>query len=296
MKNTFETITQFIFLALLFVLVQFIVLGVTLDFSRLSTWAFWVEVLGQFALTMTTFNVIYYLHKRKKAHDEKGRFYCAWRTNKLRVKRIEENKMYDELDEAVNKENKERLKDKCNTKIYKLCSRLSYDEVNTEKPIAELFQEYRVLSDPKGIFAKLSEKRRAKKLTRLIEKIRAGKIRIRKIKAKVFLTDKELAEGKFDSYDINNTLIEFRRNTDKAITFFLCSIFLAVIGFSFISPNWWVGLIKNVTFVLSGVVSGVSSAMKTIKTKTAIYENRNRFFSKHLNLMEEYSPVEEQKK
>lgn len=294
MKKAFETITQFILIAFLFGLVQLAVLGVTLDFSRVATWEFWVEVLGQFALTMTTFNVIYYLHRSKKTHDTGSRFYVAWQTNKLRVRQIEEQKLYDELDKAVENENLNRLKEKCNRKICKLCSRISYDEVITDKPIDELFEEYRVITKNLRKVAKFFERVRAHRLRKLIEKIRAGKIKVRKINAKIFLTDRELSSNKYDNYDINNALSEIKRNTDKAVAFFLCAILLAVVGFSFVLPYWWLALLKNITFVLSGIVSGISSAHKNVKMRTSIYENRNRFFSKNLNITVEYVSKEQE--
>ena len=153
-NNVTQTISEFIFITLSFFLVLLISLGISLDFSRIRTAVFWVEVAGQFTLTMTTFNFIYYLDRRNRMHDQKSRFYIAWATNKLRVQKIENEKMYEELEKAVEEENLLRLKKKCNKKLYKYCSRLSYDEViDKTKTPEELLKEYRVDKKQKQMIA-----------------------------------------------------------------------------------------------------------------------------------------------
>ena len=58
MKNMFETIVQFVFILFAFIIVLLVSLGISLDFSRLGTATYWVEVSLQLAMTMCVFNII----------------------------------------------------------------------------------------------------------------------------------------------------------------------------------------------------------------------------------------------
>lgn len=280
MKNALETIIQFLFILVTFILVVLISLGITLDFSKIKTVTFWVETLGHFGLSMVAYNVLYVYDRSKRMHDKKSRFFKAYATNRLRVKHIEKNKLFDELDKAIDDETALRLKNKCEHKLNRLCSRISYEEAISEKDIEDLMSENRVL-----------EKRRPR-IKKLIEKIRAGEIHVEKIDEHVFLNDKELVEAKNDSLDFNSFKVELNRNLIKGLTSWSLAILIAMIGFAFYSPNFLISLLKNILFVLSGMVSGITSAIQNVKLRTSIYENRNRFFSRRMGIEEEYQITE----
>ena len=283
MKNNYvHTISELVFIVLGFFLVILISLGISLDFSRIKTAIFWVEVLGQFGLTMVTFNFVYYLDRKNRMHNKESRFYNAWATNRLRVTKIENDKLYEQLDQAVEEENLLRLKKKCNNKLYKLCSRVDYDEVTdlTKTPEA-ICKEYRVVE------------KYQKKMIKLIDNIRGGRVKVKKITAQVFLIDKELHLSRGDEYDFNNATVELERNGAKAVTFFACSILSASVLFSLAMPNFWISLFKNATFIFGAIISGFSSSIKNIKLRTSIYERRNVFLQRYLNLTEKYDFAEE---
>ena len=282
MKNNYlQTFSELAFIVLGFFLVVLISLGISLDFSRVKTAIFWVEVCGQFGLTMITFNFIYYIDRRNRMHDIKSRFYISWATNKLRILKIENEKLYDKLDEAVELENLDRLKKKCNRKLYKLCSRISYEEViDMTKTPEQILVDFRVADKNKT------------KMLKLINQIRSGQIKIKKITSQVFLIDKELSLSRGEEYDFNNTCVELERNGTKAISFLICSILSVSILFSLAMPNFWISLFKNVTFIFGAIVSGFSSSRKNIKLRTSIYERRNVFLQRYLNLTEKYEFVE----
>ena len=131
-KQILETITQFIFIAFMQTIVIFISLGITMDFSRVKTTGFWVETIFQFITSMTVFNTIYSLAKRNKMHDKGSRFFLAYATNRLRIRLLEKEKLYKELDTACTSETFENYKEKCNKKIYRYSSRICYDDVMSE--------------------------------------------------------------------------------------------------------------------------------------------------------------------
>jgi hypothetical protein len=287
-KNILETTTQFLFITFMFVVVIIVSLGLTLDFERIKTVSFWIETALQFIMSMTVFNTIYGLSKRNKIHDTSGRFYKAYATNRLRIKHLEENKMYKQLDEACEKENKERLIKKCNDKLYRICSRICYDDVIGETPIEELITFYKVAENKHLFFSKYRNNFQKHKFEKLVKKIRNGNIRIKPVKSVSFLQDRENYSKHYDNYDLNVYVENLERNTKKAFTFLLSSFVIAIIGFSFYSPNFLKTLLTNITLILSACVSGFRHANETVRFHTALYEHRNSFLHKHLDIKIEY--------
>lgn len=277
-----ETLIQALFVLVTFVLVVLISLGITLDFEKIKTVTFWIETFSHFCLSMVAFNFLYVYDRHKRMHDKNSRFFKAYATNRLRVKHVEKNKLYDELDKAIAEETFLRLKEKCESKLHRLCTRLSYEDVMSEKDVQELMNDCRVL--PK----------RKPKLEKLILRIRAGEIHVNEIREKVFLTDKELVENKNDNYDFNDLKVELNRNLSRGLAFWGLSIAIAMIGFAFYSPNFLESLLKNFLFVLGGMGSGITSAIQNVKLRTSIYESRNRFFQRRMNIEIEYSEVSNQ--
>ena len=287
-KNVIETLTQFLFITFLQVIVIFVSLGVTLDFARVKTGAFWLETALQFITSMIVFNTVFSLSKNNKTHDLKSRFFMAYATNRLRIKEIEKNKRYKDLDDACEKENFERLKNKCNHKLYKICSRICYDDVIDETPIADLIEKFKVAQNKHMFFSNLINKYKKHRFQNLVNKIRAGEIKVKPIKSIYFLIDIETTINSFDTYDLNVYIETFQKNLKKSITFLTCSFFSAVIGFSFYSPYFLKTLFTSITLILSACVSGFVYANKTVKERTALYEKRNSFISNYLDINVEY--------
>ena len=288
-NNILETVTQFAFILFMFVVVIIVSLGLTLDFERVKTLSFWIETGLQFAMSMTVFNTIYGLSKRNRTHDLKGRFYKAYATNRLKIKYLEEEKLYNELEKACEKENFERLVKKCNSKLYKLCSRICYDDVIQDTPIEELISFYKVAENKYLLFSKWCNNWQKHKFEKLVKKIRNGNIRVKPVKSVSFLQDRENYSKHYDNYDLNVYVENLERNTKKAFTFLLSSFVIAIIGFSFYSPNFLKTLLTNITLILSACVSGFRYANETVKFHTALYEHRNSFLHKHLDIKIEYS-------
>ncbi len=138
------------------------------------------------------------------------------------------------------------------------------------------------------IFAPMFNKKRIIKFNKLVKKIREGRIKVPQIKAEIFLQDKEMLLEKYDVYDFSNIIYELKRNSKKITTFLICSIIASTLTFSFVAPNFWTALLTNFTLFVGATVSGFSSSAKSIKIKTALYEKRNQFLHKYLDLKIEY--------
>ena len=138
-------------------------------------------------------------------------------------------------------------------------------------------------------------KKREKKFTKLVEKIRGGSIRIKPLKAEVFLQDKEVLFEKAEKYDYSNFLVGLTDNTQKAFTFLIVSIITSTLSFSFVSPNFWTTLVTNLTLMIGATISGFASSIKDVKRKTALYETRNRFLHKYLDISVEYTEETQEK-
>jgi hypothetical protein len=276
-KHIFETTTKIIFMCLFAIVVILISLGIKQDFSRIKTATFWTETGAQLFATMIIFNIVYSIDLNSRMHDKSSRFFSAYATNVMRIKEIENKKLYDDLDKAVDLKNKEILVKKCNLFLHKLCTRVCYEDVIAEDTIEEIIKKFRVA------------KKREKTFTKLVKQIREGSIKTKPIKSELFLQDKEALFSKEDVYDFNNIAYELKRNSIKMLTFLLCSIITATITFSFVSPNFWTALLTNFTLFLGATVSGFTSSAKSIKQKTALYEKRNQFLHKYLDLTIEYN-------
>jgi hypothetical protein len=280
MKSIKETLIQILFGLVAFVVIIFTSLGISFDFSLLREIAYWIEVLIKLAVTMIFFNIIYYIYRKNIMHDTKSRFYKAFATNKLRIKKIENDRLYDKLEQAIKEENQERLETKCNNLLHLICTRVTYAEVMEMEdgkflPAEDLAKKYRVFKH-KMLFVKV------------VERIRSGRVRVKPITEKQFLQDKELLRDPIDKYDYSIGWEETKRNLEKIIIFLITQIIGTAIVFSFFMPNFWAELVTNLFVVLGAIFSGFLSAQQNIKLKTAIYEHRNAFLHKKLNLEEEY--------
>lgn len=278
MKNIFETLTQLLFVLLGFIVIIFLYLGVTLDFKQITTALFWVRVSIQLVFTIIIFNMVYAMDKRNKMRNRESRYYVAYATNRLKVKYLEKEKLYDKLEEAVKEENAKRLVSRCNYKLGKICTRIKYEDVMTEESPEVLCEKYKVLP------------RKCKRMIKLIGKIRGGSIKVRELKSKVFLSDKEILRENVEEYDYNVSVYEFKRNSVKTFTFLISTIIAASISYAFVSVNFWAAFINNCTVLLGGAVSGFLDSTRCVKRKTAVYEHRNVFLLRYLNITEEYTP------
>ena len=272
-NEIFETLSKIALMILLFIALMIITLGIELDFSKLLTLSYWATVATQLAFVMIVFNLVTTSHSRTKARNENGRFYLAYATNMLRIKEIEENNRYDDLSEAVKMENEENYKRKCNEKIHSITSRFGYDEIM--KNIDNL--------DNLFLSCKINGKQ-AKRLKKIVDKVIAGSYCYTQIKDIMFLRDKELVPHDKSMIAFNVAGDKIKGNTKRIITFLVPTIILNIIAYHYSSIDFWTWFLTNSTLCISAVVSGLYEAQREIRLRTAMYEERNAFLKRRLNI------------
>ena len=274
-KNSIlETLVQVVFLLVITAVIMLLSLGISLDFSKLKTIEYWIEVGVQLALTMVVFNVIYRMDRRNKANLRTSRFFIAYATNKMRITRIYTDKRIPDLEKAVANENERRLHVRCEKLLHKVCGYIRYSDLL--KTADELIKEYHI------------NERLTKKFRKIYEKIKSGRVKVKELKAEIFLKDKQLVEIKGEEYDYNTVEESIKHNTAKMLTFLLTTMLSAIIVFTFIFPNVWAKILSNVGILIGAVISGFISSDKDIKHLTRVYESRNAFILQHLDIADEY--------
>lgn len=275
-NSILKTLAQGLFIVLALVVIMFVSLGLELDFSRLKTFKYWVSVIIKLSLTMLTYNIIYRLDRKNKLNLRTSRFFVAYATNRLRISKIYTDKKLDQLQKAVDEENEKRLQNKCEKLFNKICSYVKYADI--EKPVEDLIEFYKI------------QKKYHKKFIKIYNKVKSGRVKIKKLKISVFLTDKQLVNSKEITYDYSLVRELFLRNTAKMFSFLFFTMLSSIIIFTFVIPSIWTEIVSNVTIILGAISSGFASSSKDVKHLTFIYENRNNFIFEHLEIKEEYIP------
>ena len=269
----FETLSKIALIVFLFILIMLISLGIELDFRKLYQLSFWITVGTQLAYVMIVFNMVASAHIRTKSRNKDGRFFIAYATNRLRIKEIEDNKRYDDLSEAVNKENEELYKQKCNDKIHAITSRFGYNEiVENINDLDNLCEKYRITG------------RNAKRLKKVACKVISGSYHFTRIKDKMFLKDKELCTNNKSMIAFNVAQDKLKGNSARIITFLIITILFNVMGYTYNSVDFWSWLMTNLIILISAIVTGFYEGYREISLRTAMYEERNSFLKKYLNL------------
>lgn len=279
MRNVFETILQVFLGIAAFVVSLLITLGISSDFTRVSTAAYWIEVAAGAGLMLVIYNMIYIMDQNNRARNTRSRYYVAFQTNRLRMNFIQENKLYEQLEQAVKDENEERYIKKCTKLIHRITSRTSYEDIKNCNGIEEVNNLSERL---------LLKKRGKKKLARLYTKITSGKIKIKEIKTDNLLRDKEITSTEPEQLDYSDAALETKRNIQKVLSFILFSVISAVFTFSLTSVPFWQAFVKNVTMFFGAAISGFASSRGKTNFKTSIYENRNTFFERRLGITEKF--------
>lgn len=279
-NEIFETLTKIGFAIILLIVIMIITLGIDLDFNRLLILDYWAQVISQLIITMIIFNMVTTSHFRTKTRNEKGRFFIAYATNRLRIKEIENNQLYDKLSEAVTKENQELYIKKCNDLIHKVSLRVNYNEIiDNINNLANLFERY-----------KIYKRRDKKKLNKIAYKVYSGKVKIKKVKEVMFLRDKELYNSQESLITLNVAKDKIKGNINKIITFLSVSMFFQMLTTNYQMVDFWTWFITNMTLFISAISSGFYEAQREIRLRTAMYEERNMFLKRYLNLDQTYIP------
>lgn len=280
--KTLKSFTSLIFGLFSLILVIFVSLGIGLEFDKLVTASFWLEVFIKWCLTMILFNIAFEYDKQGRVHDTDSRFYSAFATLKLRIKEIHKEKRYDALNEAIALKNENNIKDLWTARLHKYSSHINYDDIITEE-------------DLNALANKLAIKKHKRKFIKLCEQIKRGSeykkyglFPYKPIKEEYFLKDNELSVISNDKFNYSAKEETVKRNLTKSAMFLVVSIISAIITYSFITENFWGELVSNLFTMVSAIVSGFSHSASDIKNKTQIYENRNDFLERYLNITTNY--------
>lgn len=283
--KTLKSFTSLIFALISLVLVVIVSLGISLDFDKLKTAAFWLEVFIKWCLTMILFNIAFEYDKQNKTHDRNSRFYSAFATLKVRIREIHKEKRYNALSSAIALKNENNVKELWTARLHRYCAHISYDDIfNTEKTFDEISDFYCITRHRKR-FIKV-----CKQIKQGAEYKHLGLFPYKPIKEEYFLKDNELSAISTDKYDYSSKTETAKRNLSKSTMFFVVSIISAIITYSFFAENFWGELVSNLFTMVSAMASGFSYSVSDVKNKTQIYENRNDFLERYLNITTVYKP------
>lgn len=280
MKNNqavFRTITQILFIVIAFIVSIIVANGFSLDFTKIWSWEFAVEVLSKLIITLLTYNIVFSMDSQNRRRAGNTSYFITVMTNRERIDKIYKDNRIAELDEVLKKYNEESYIKACNRKLHNYSSRISFDKLNLELGLIK-----EIKADIKERF-KLSG-RTLRRISRVIKKIQSGKIKFEKVEADDILVDKDEKNDKQVSMILNTGTFILKQNLIKAVTFLLGVVFMTVINPNNGDINIWVEIAKNSTLLLGGIVSAMTLSANYIKMRTDTFELRNRFLLNRMKL------------
>lgn len=286
MKDFTKTISQVLFLVLAFILVVVLTSGFSLDLAKLKSPTFWTEIAVKEVVLLFAFNIFHEMQRRNKTQNKYGRFYKEIGTKQLRVKQIYDNKLFDQLKDAVKAENKQRIDDEVTRLLHKATVRVSADDLpegdlDVEQWLCEMQVKY-----------KLSEKV-MQKLVVQIRKIVDGKFKVHLIDEDAILLDYDRENGRRRQAEMVFApgKVKMRQTFGKAGTFILSTIAMTCIQFApFSWGNLFHAFLTNTLLLLSALISGVTSADKSVSMQTETLRCQNLFLSRRMSLNDVFIP------
>ena len=279
MKNkliSVQTILQFIFLVVAFVLVAALSTGFEFVWDEIFTWAFLTLCAVRLAFTLITYNIVFGIDNKSRRRVADSSYVKTMQAFKRRIDIIYKDSRVEELVVAVKEENKERKANAENKAIRKVTSRLSWDDIKaiieSKEDINDLLQKY-------GI----SEKAK-RKLLNAIQKILDGKIKCEVLEVDDILIDNDEARDGELSMKFNAKAYILKQNLVKALLFLASTVIMTAISFTGGMANFWVELAKNATLLMSGAVSAILFSYNYIKRRTAVFEQKNRFLQRRMGI------------
>lgn len=280
-KNTFNTIITVAFVLLAFVLLVLLSAGIRLEFDRLADGEYWANILIRLAIMLLLYNVIFVFDLQKRKTERATAHYIAVGTKQLRVNRIKRENLYAELGAAVEAENSERYRNTCTNLINKVCLRLRYEDLPTEKCDLEKW-----LSDKKEELY-LSEKD-TKKVKKTVLRVLNGKVHYEKLTADDILDMLGEVNTHNDAITFQSATVIRRQNFMKACTFLAGVVAMTVFRYY---PTWTdfvFDIIINATLLVGATYSAILNSKSFLKRKTLVVDNQNIFLSKRMGLTDEF--------
>ena len=106
MKNNqavFRTITQILFIVIAFIVSIIVANGFSLDFTKIWSWEFAVEVLSKLIITLLTYNIVFSMDSQNRRRAGETNYFITVMTNRERIDRIYKENRIAELDEVLKK-------------------------------------------------------------------------------------------------------------------------------------------------------------------------------------------------
>lgn len=280
MKNkflNFRTVAQIVLLVLVAILAVAWELVVDFNLSRLLTLEFWASVAVKLIVTIICYNIIFTIDNTNRRAVEDSKYFVTLATNKIRIDRIYSEKRFAELKEAVDKENEDNKVSAYDSALHEVDCTLSYADIkDLDDDGVEQLKDKRLYSS-----------RQFKKIKKVISKIRRGRIRFEFITPEDILFDKEGRKDSVAHMKMNTSLFVLKNNAMKIGSFLLCSIALGVVeGVAASGTNLWFSILSNLTLIAGALVSAVSSSFNYVKMRTNVFDARNRFLERRLDMHE----------
>lgn len=275
-----QTVTQILFLIVAAIVSILITLGTTFDLSKLARWNYWVEILGRMVVSLIIFNVVFEMDQRNRRRIQNSNYYATIATTKLKIQRIFDERLFAELDKAVEEENQMRFEEAATAMLHRVTARVSYKDIDfgrlDDAYVDDLCRKL------------LMDGRRKRRLKKRLTKIANGRVKYEEVTADEILRDEEVEKDGHVSMHVNYKHLAVKRNVSKAITFLITSVVIAVIGFSFYNPNFWPLLAANATLFLGSMTSGFMQSIGHTRLRTEVFQRRNEFLVRRLNINDKY--------
>jgi hypothetical protein len=234
---------------------------------------FWLGVGIKLICIMLIYNAVYGLVCDFLRQLDNTKYYVTLATNRMRVDEIYVKKMFDALDLAIKDENKEKNVAACNAVLRKVTTRLSYDDIDLERfDIDGLKRKY------------LLNRWQAWRLKRAILKIANGKVKSDVMNADHILKDKDGEKDKTISASYDMRRWAAIKQLMKVIQIIVSTVVFTAVLFGQGDMSFLEAAITNGLLLLNAVVSGISFAYSFIKTRTAVFEQKNRFLQRRMGI------------
>ncbi len=280
-KNTFNTIVTVAFVLFAFILLILLSAGISLEFDRLADWNYWLNIFIRLAIMLLLYNIIFTFDLQQRKCEPNTAHYLAVATKQLRVNKIRRERLFVQLGEAVETENRERYSNLCTNLINKVCGRLTYEDLPQEKcdlddwlreKQEELFLEDKDLC----------------KIKKVVLKILNGKVKYDKFTPNDILDMGGDGNIKNDAITFRSSNVIRKQNIIKASMFLLGVTAMTVFRYH---PAWTdvvFDIIINSTLLIGATYSAILNSKIFLKRKTAVFEVQNNFMANRMGLTEEY--------
>lgn len=278
--SVLQTVVQIAFLIVAAIVSILITLGTTLDWGKLASWNYWVEIIARMVVSLIIFNVIFEMDQRNRRRIKDSNYYATIATTKLKIQRIFAEQRFDDLDRAVAEENQARFEVAANVMLHKVTARVSYKDID--------FANLDDASIDNLCRKMLMGERRKKKLKKCLSKVADGRVKFEEVTAEEILRDEEIEKDGHIALHVNYKHLAIKRNVSKAINYLVTSVVLATIGFSFYKPDFWPLLAANATLFLGAMTSGFMQSIGHTRLRTEVFQLRNEFLVRRMNINDKY--------